>query len=94
MTAQSIGIIIALNRLTLEAKGRVQRSPLSNREIPRLLGTSMSQLFRLLDQTNYSKSIGQLLALLEELDCDEEIVVRDREPESVGSRSQLRSLKA
>ncbi len=76
---------LALYRLTLEAQGRVQGSPLSNREICRRLGTSMSQLYRLLDQTNYTKSIGQLLALLEVLDCDVEIVVRDREPESIGS---------
>jgi len=76
---------LAIYRLTLEAQERVKGSPLSNREVCRRLGTSMSQLYRLLDQTNYSKSIGQLLALLEVLDCDVEIIVRDREPESVGS---------
>jgi hypothetical protein len=31
-----------------------------------------------LDQTNYSKSIGQLLALLEVLDCEVELIVRDK----------------
>jgi hypothetical protein len=32
----------------------------------------------LLDQTNYTKSIGQILALLEVLDCEVEFVVRDK----------------
>jgi hypothetical protein len=76
---------LALYRLTLEAQRRVEASPLANREISRRLGTSMSQLYRLLDQTNYSKSIGKLLALLEVLDCEVEITVRDRKPESVAS---------
>lgn len=64
--------------LTLEAARRVEASELSNRELIRRLGTSASQYYRLLDQTNYSKSIGQLLALLEVLECEVEFVVRDR----------------
>ena len=53
-------------------------STLSKREIIRRLGTSASQFYRLLDQTNYSKSVGQLLALLHVLDCDVDLVVRKR----------------
>lgn len=67
-----------LYRLTLEAQKRVAGSPLSKREIVRRLGTSAAQLYRLLDQTNYSKSVDQLLALLQVLECDVDLVVRAR----------------
>ena len=67
-----------LYRLTLEAQRRVKASPLSTREIIRRLGTSATQFYRLLDQTNYRKSLDQLLSLLQVLDCDVEVVVRDR----------------
>jgi hypothetical protein len=65
-----------LYRLTIEAQKRVQASPLSKREIIRRLGTSATQFYRLLDQTNYRKSIDQLLSLLHVLDCDVDLVVR------------------
>lgn len=64
--------------LTLEAKDRVKRSNLSKREIIRRLGTSATQFYRLLDPANYTKSIGQLISLLEILDCEVELVVRDK----------------
>jgi len=65
-----------LYRLTLEAQKRVEASPLSKREIIRRLGTSASQFYRLLDQKNCRKSVGQLLSLLQVLECDVDIVVR------------------
>ena len=65
-----------LYRLTLEAQKRVARSRLSRREIIRRLGTSAAQFYRLLDQTNYRKSIDQLLSLLHVLDCDVDLIVR------------------
>ena len=65
-----------LYRLTLEAQKRVARSSLSRREIIRRLGTSAAQFYRLLDQTNYRKSIDQLLSLLHVLDCEVDLVVR------------------
>jgi hypothetical protein len=67
-----------LYSLTLEAQRRVEKSPLSRREIIRRLGTSPAQFYRLLDQTNYSKSVDQLVALLQALDCDVELIVRAR----------------
>ena len=67
---------LLLYRLTLEAQKRVAKSPLSKREIIRRLGTSAAQLYRLLDQTNYRKSVDQLLALLQVLDCEIDLVVR------------------
>jgi hypothetical protein len=65
-----------LYRLTLEAQKRVAASSLSRREIIRRLGTSAAQFYRLLDQTNYSKSVDQLVSLLQILDCDVNLVVR------------------
>ena len=67
---------LLLYRLTLEAQKRAEASSLSRREIIRRLNTSAAQLYRLLDQTNYSKSVDQMLALLQVLDCDVELVVR------------------
>ena len=67
---------LLLYRLTLEAQKRVDVSPLSKREIIRRLGTSATQFYRLLDQTNYRKSVDQLLNLLHVLDCDVDLIVR------------------
>jgi len=64
-----------LYKLTLVAQERVKNSSLSKRELIRRLGTSAAQLYRLLDQTNYSKSIDQLMALLSILDCEVDLVV-------------------
>jgi len=69
---------LLLYRLTLEAQKRVAQSPLSKREIVRRLGTSAAQLYRLLDQTNYRKSVDQLLALLQVLNCDVDLIVRTK----------------
>ena len=69
---------LLLYRLTIEAQKRASASPLSKREIIRRLGTSAAQLYRLLDQTNYRKSIDQLLALLQVLNCDVDLVVRTK----------------
>ena len=67
---------LLLYRLTLEAQKRIAVTPLARREIIRRLGTSPTQLYRLLDQTNYRKSVDQMLRLLQVLDCDVELVVR------------------
>lgn len=69
---------LLLYKLTLEAQKRIAKSPLSKREIIRRLGTSAAQLYRLLDQTNYKKSLDQLLALLQVLNCDVDLVVRTK----------------
>jgi len=67
---------LLLYKLTIEAQKQVEASGLSKREIVRRLGTSATQLYRLLDQTNYRKSIDQVLNLLHVLDCDVDLVVR------------------
>ena len=48
------------------------------REIIRRLGTSATQFYRLLDQTNYRKSLDQPLSLLQALDCDVDFVVHTK----------------
>ena len=70
---------LLLYELTLAAQDRVESSSLSKREIIRRLGTSATQFYRLLDQTNYSKSIDQLVALLCILDCDVDFVIREKQ---------------
>ena len=67
---------LLLYKLTLEGQKRVAESPLAKREIIRRLGTSATQLYRLLDQTNYEKSVDQLVSLLQVLDCDVDLIVR------------------
>jgi hypothetical protein len=67
-----------LYRLTLEAQKRVDASALSRREIIRRLRTSAAQFYRLLDQTNYRKSVDQLVSLLQVLDCDVQLHVRSK----------------
>lgn len=69
---------LLLYKLTVEAQKRVADSSLSKREIVRRLGTSASQFYRLLDPTNYGKSVGQLVALLHILDYDVDVVVKRR----------------
>ncbi len=69
---------LLLYRLTLEAQKRIAASPLSKREIVRRLGTSAAQLYRLLDQTNDRTSVDRLLALLQVLNRDVDLVVRTK----------------
>jgi hypothetical protein len=69
---------LMLYKLTLEAQRRIAESPLSKREIVRRLGTSATQLYRLLDQTNYRKSVDQLVSLLQLLECEVDLVVRKK----------------
>jgi len=67
-----------LYRLTLEALKRVESSPLSRREIIRRLRTSATQFYRLLDPANRRKSVDKMLSLLHALDCDVDLVVREK----------------
>ncbi len=69
---------LLLYKLTLEAQKRIAESSLSKREIVRRLDTSATQLYRLLDQTNYKKSVDQLVSLLQLLEYDVDVVVRKK----------------
>ena len=69
---------LLLYKLTLEAQKRVDSCELSKREIIRRLGTSPAQFYRLLDSTNYRKSVDKVLFLLHVLDCEVEMIVRSK----------------
>jgi hypothetical protein len=69
---------ILLHRLTVEAARRLEASGLAKREVIRRLGTSPAQLYRLLDPTDRRKSVDAMLALLQVLDCDVDVVVDGR----------------
>lgn len=69
---------LTLYRLTQEARTRFEASDLSARQVSQLLNTSPTQLYRLLDPTNYSKSLRQLLSLLYILGCEVDVEVKER----------------
>jgi hypothetical protein len=65
-------------KLSLEAKKRIENSDLSRRQMAKRLKTSVPQLYRLVDPSNTTKSMSQLVALLHILNCDVDLVVRKR----------------
>jgi hypothetical protein len=69
---------LLVHKLTVEARKRVDTAGPSRRELARRLGTSVPQLYRLLDPANTRKGLGQLIGLLHLLDCDVEVVVHPR----------------
>ncbi len=69
---------LMLYQLTIEAQRRLEDSPLSRREIARRLGTSVPQLYRILDQTNYGTSLQKVISLLSVLDYDVKVTLRKR----------------
>jgi hypothetical protein len=71
---------LALYRLSVQARERFDRSGLAARDGARRLGTSPTQLYRLLDPTNYTKSLRQLFALLNLLGYDVDVSVNERTP--------------
>jgi predicted XRE-type DNA-binding protein len=69
---------LLLYKLTIEAQKQIEQSNLSKREIIRRLNTSPAQFYRLIDSTNYRKSIDKMLLLLNILDCDVDLSVKER----------------
>ncbi|MDD5092710.1 MAG: hypothetical protein PHQ23_17565 [Candidatus Wallbacteria bacterium] len=69
---------LILYKLTLEVRRILKDCRLSRREIIRRLGTSASQFYRLLDQTNYRKTVDQMLLLLSVLNCSVDVRVSVR----------------
>ena len=69
---------LLLYKLTIEAQKQVEDSKLSKREIIRRLGTSPAQFYRLLDSTNYRKSVDKMLSLLQVLDCEIDLIIRPK----------------
>jgi predicted XRE-type DNA-binding protein len=69
---------LLLHNLTVQVLDRLETTGLSKREIIRRLGTSPAQFYRLIDPTNYHKSVDKMLSLLQVLGCEVDLVVRDR----------------
>jgi len=67
---------LTLHELTARALEALEQSNLSRRETIRRLGTSPSQFYRLIDPSNYQKTIDQMLTLLNVLGCEVEFKVR------------------
>ena len=76
---------LLLHSLTLEAQRGLEESGLGKRQVSRLLGTSASQLYRLLDPTNQKQSVRQMLALPHLVDRDVSLVVKKKAPRSLVS---------
>jgi DNA-binding phage protein len=55
---------ILLYNLTVRALELIEQSKLGKRELARKLGTSPAQLYRLLDTTNHSKSVDNMVRLI------------------------------
>jgi DNA-binding TFAR19-related protein (PDSD5 family) len=77
-----------LYALTLAAQRRLARVTLSRRELARRIGSSPTQLYRLLDATNTRKSVDRMLTLLSALDCEVDMRVRPRHASTAGARAQ------
>jgi predicted XRE-type DNA-binding protein len=70
---------LLLYKLTGKALEHIEQAGLSRREVARRLNTSLSQLYRLLDPSNYKKSAGQIIQLLYVLGMDVDIVTTPRD---------------
>ena len=69
---------LLLYELTVEAKKQVKESGLSVRNISKMLGTSATQYYRLLDEDNYRKSMDQMVNLFAVLGCAVDLKVCKR----------------
>lgn len=65
--------------LSLIAAERLEKSGIGIRPLSRRLKTSPAQIYRLIDQTNYGKSIDQMVRLLTALGARVDLRVRDRD---------------
>ena len=66
---------LLLYQLTVEALQRMESSSYGVRQLGRRLKTSPAQLYRLLDTTNYKKTVDKMLELLHVLDAEVELRV-------------------
>lgn len=74
--AQRYASGLAGSRGCIEASHALTESEIGLRQAARMLGTSPTQIYRLLDTTVPGKPVGQLLALLALLDRKVEVSVR------------------
>ena len=85
---------LLLHQLTVEAGKALAASELAKREVARRLGTSASQLYRLLDPSHSGKSVGQMLALLHLLGREVEVIVRPTVPTRPAPKPRRRRIPA
>jgi hypothetical protein len=78
---------LLLYKLTIEAKKLFESSPLGIRELSRRLGTSPTQIYRILDEENTRKSLDRVFELLSVLQC--RIDIRSRGGAVNGTPSTL-----
>jgi len=79
---------LLLYKLTVETKKLVKSSPLGIRELGRRLGTSPTQIYRILDEENYRKSIDRVFELLSVLQCRIDIQTHDADEENVENQER------
>jgi hypothetical protein len=77
------------HQLVVEARRRLESTHLSRREICRRLGTSATKLYRMLDASNGSASVRQILALLSVLGC--QVRLRTSDAPDAGRSTDRRS---
>ena len=65
-----------LYELSCEAKSRLESSPIGIRALSRRLETSPTQIYRLVDPTNYGKTLDQMVRLLSALEADVQLLIR------------------
>ena len=76
---------LLLYKLTIEVKKLVVASPLGIRELSRRLDTSPTQIYRILDEENYRKSIDRVFELLSVLQC--RIDIHTQEPQENNAKA-------
>lgn len=69
---------LLIYNLTLALQEQLKESPLSRREIIRKMETSPSHFYRIIEPSNTSKSIDQILKLFYSLNCDIEMAITPR----------------
>lgn len=74
--------------MSVEAKKAVREAGISQREIIRRLGTSASQLSRLLDEKNTKTSVDQFLRLFHVLDFEVKFTVSKKETHTSNRQSR------
>jgi len=82
---------LLLYKLTLEAKRLVESSPVGIRELGRRLGTSPTQIYRLLDEENTRKSLDRIFELLSVLQC--RIDIRSIDGQANGAKTAKPALQ-
>ena len=78
---------LLLYRLTIEARRCMSSRQVHENELLRRIKTSASQLSRLLDPTNKTKSLDKMVELLGALDCEVELMVRPARRNQAGHTS-------